>query len=97
MRFRGSADADEDKICSGDGGFEIGGKVKVFSTSGFDDLFQAGFIDGKSVGIPGVDTRLVHIANGDLDVRALGGDHCHGRAADVTGAEAADGCYYHKG
>jgi hypothetical protein len=26
-----------------------------------------------------------------LDVRALGGDHGHGGAADITGAEAADG------
>jgi hypothetical protein len=69
--------------------------VEVAAARGFHDFLQAGFIDREFVRIPGVDAGLVHVADGDLDVGALGGDHRHGGAADITGSEAADGGYFH--
>lgn len=94
--FRGSSDTDEDEIGCGDGGFEVGGEVEVFAAAGLDDFLEAGFVDGEGIGVPCVDAGLVHVADRDLDVGAFVGDHGHGWAADVAGAEAADGGYFHK-
>jgi hypothetical protein len=69
--------------------------VEVAAAGGGDDFVEAGFVDREVVRVPGVDAGLVDVADGDLDVRALGGDHGHGGAADVAGAEAADGGDFH--
>ncbi len=89
------ADADEDQVGGGDGVADVGGEMQVAAAGGGDHGVEAGFIDGQFVGVPGIDAMLVHVADGHPDVRALGGDHGHGGAADVTGTEAADGGDFH--
>ena len=91
----GGADGDEDEIRGGDGTTDVGGEMEVAAAGGGDDFIEAGLIDREIVRVPGGDAFVVHIGDGDLDVRAFGGDHGHGGAADITGAEAADGLYFH--
>lgn len=84
-------DADEDDVGFADGLADVGGEEEVLPPGGFDNLLQAGLVNGKGVGIPSGDALLIGIADGDPDIGALGGDHGHGGTADITGAETADG------
>ena len=93
--FGGGADRDEDQIRGGDGRADVGGEVEVPAERGGDDTIKSGLVNGQGVRVPRGDALFVHVRDGDLDVRALGGDHGHGGAADVTGAETADGLYFH--
>ena len=72
----GCVNRDEDEVCLTDTLVDIGGEEEV-ATAGFaDDVLEAGLVDGEvEVGrVPRVDTRLVKVDDGDLDVGALEGD-----------------------
>ena len=70
--------------------------MEVFADRGGDDFIETGLVNWQSVRVPCGDAFFVHIGDGDLDMRALGGDHGHGGAADITGTEAADGFDLHR-
>jgi hypothetical protein len=70
----GSVDRDEDEISLLNGAINVSGEEQVLSSAFKDNLIQTGLIDGKVIGIPSVNTSLVQINNGDLDVVALVGD-----------------------
>ena len=80
----------EDQISRSDGVANIRREVKVPSTGGSDHLVKTGFVDRQHIGVPCGDPRFVEVRDGDLDVRALGGNHRHGGAADIAGAETTD-------
>ena len=91
VRFGRCADGDEDQIRCSDGTADVGREVKVSAESRGNDGIETRFVNRERVRVPRSDPLFVHVRDRDLDVRALGGDHGHGRAADVAGAEAADG------
>ena len=51
-----------------DGLVHVGGEEKVLPPSSLDDLIETGLVDGEVVRVPGVNTSLVQVDNGDLDV-----------------------------
>ncbi len=93
--FGGRADGNKDQVRGGDGGADVRGEMEIAAAGGGNHRIEAGFIDRQGIGVPGVDALAVHVGHGDLEVRTFGGDHRHGGAADVAGAEAADGFYFH--
>lgn len=55
----------------GDGLVDIGGEEQVSSSSLLDDIVELGLVDGEVVRVPSVNSGLVEIDNGDLDVGAV--------------------------
>ena len=78
---------DEDEVCLTDALVNIGGEEEVAAAGLADDVLEAGLVDGEvEVGrVPRVDTRLVEVDDGDLDVGALQRDD---RARRATLADA---------
>lgn len=74
--LRGRVDADEDQVCLLDALVDVGREEEVASARLLDDVNEAGLIDGEAeIGaVPRVDTLLVEIDDGDLDVGAFEGD-----------------------
>lgn len=56
------------------GAINVSGEEQVLSSTFKDNLVQTGFIDGKVIGIPSINTSLVQVNDGDLDVVALVSD-----------------------
>jgi hypothetical protein len=54
------------------------------------DLIQARFVNRQRIGVPGCDAFFVQITNRDPNIRALEGDHRHGRSADIASAETTN-------
>lgn len=57
-------------LSSRDRAVNVRAEEQVLPPSALDDLVQTGLIDGETIRVPGVDTSLVEIDNGDLDVWA---------------------------
>lgn len=53
-----------------DGLVDIGGEEQVPASGLFDDLVKSRLVDGQVVAVPSVDTGLVQVDNGDLDLGA---------------------------
>jgi hypothetical protein len=70
----GSVDRDKDKISLLDGTIDISSEEQILVTTFKDNLIQTRLVDGKLVGIPSVNTGLVQVDNGDLDVVTLVSD-----------------------
>ena len=83
---------DEDEVCLTDALVDIGGEEEVASAGLADDVLEAGLVDGEvEVGrVPRVDTRLVKVDDGDLDVGALEGDDGARWASNVSRADYGD-------
>ena len=79
--FGGGVDRDKDQVGLGDTLVDLGGEEQVPAPASLDDIDETGLVDGQvEVGVvPGVDTGLVDVDDGDLDVRTLEG------AIDVIG------------
>jgi hypothetical protein len=60
----------QNSLSLGDASVDVGGEEEVTATGGFDDVIEAGLIDGKVVRVPCVNTGLVEVDDGDLDVGA---------------------------
>ena len=59
---------EDDSLGLSDGLVHVGGEEKVLPPSSLDDLIETGLVDGEVVRIPGVNTSLVQVDDGDLDV-----------------------------
>ena len=68
-----SVDRDEDQVGLGDTLVNLGGEEQVPASASLDDINETGLVDGQvEFGVvPSVDTGLVEVDNGDLDVRTL--------------------------
>jgi len=62
--------------------FHVGGKEQITIASLTNNILEARFVDReiKIWAVPGIDTSLVQVNNGDLDVGAFKRDDCAGRA-----------------
>ena len=85
--LRGRVDRDEEEVGLQYGGVDVGGEEEVAAAAAANDILKAGLVDGEiEVGtVPRVDTRLVEVDDGDLDVGALQRDD---RARRATLADA---------
>ena len=93
----GGIDGHEDHLRVADGARDVGGEEEVLAPARLDHLVEAGFVDWELVAVPSVDPGLADVHHGHLDVGALQGDHGHGRATDIAGADAADWWWEGKG
>lgn len=66
---------------------DVGREEEVLAAGSLDDIVETGLVDGEVVRVPGVDTGLVKVDNGDLDVGALERDNSAGGATDVTSTD----------
>lgn len=71
----------------GDSLVDVSGEEEVLSTGTLDDLIESRLVDGEVVRVPGVNTRLVEVDDGHLDVGALGRDNGTGGATDVASTD----------
>lgn len=71
----GGVDRDEDQVGLGDTLVDLGREEQVPTPASLDDVDETGLVDGEvEVGVvPGVDTGLVDVDDGDLDVGTLEG------------------------
>lgn len=76
----------------GDSLVNVSREEEVLAPGGLDDLIETGLVDGEVVRVPGVNTGLVQVDNGDLDVGAGGGQlGCPARAGwGKAGEESRD-------
>ena len=81
--LRRGVDTDEDEVGLVDGLVDVGREEEVAAAAGPDDLLEAGLVDGegKVWAVPRVDTRLVQVNDGDLNLRALESNDSACRAA----------------
>ena len=81
--LRWGVDRDEDKIRLLDALVNVRGEEEVFAASSLHDINKSGLVDGQAEirAVPRVDTCLVQVHNGNLDLGALEGDDGAGRAA----------------
>lgn len=81
--FGGCVDRDKDEVGLLDAFVDIGREKEVAAARLTHDVLEAGLVDGKSkvFAVPRVNTRLVEVDDGDLDVGALESDHRACRAA----------------
>ena len=70
----GGVDGDEDQVGFGDSLVDLGGEEQVSASALLDNVNQSGLVDGKvEVGVvPSINSGLVQVDNGDLDVRTMG-------------------------
>lgn len=70
-----SVDRDEDQVGLGDTLVDLGREEQVPTPASLDDVDETGLVNGEvEVGVvPGVDSGLVDVNDGDLDVRTLEG------------------------
>ena len=82
-------DGNENEVGLANALVDIGGEEEVAAARLADDVLEAGLVDGEvEVGrVPRVDTRLVKVDDGDLDVGALEGDDGARRASNVSRAD----------
>lgn len=59
---------DKDDVGISDALAAIRGEEKIPASAGLDDLIQARLVDGQGLGVPGVNSLLVQVHDGDLDV-----------------------------
>ena len=87
MLLRGRVDTDEDKVGLLDALVDVRREEEVAAAAGPDDLLETGLVDRELEvwAVPRVDTRLVQVDDGDLDVGALQRDD---RARRATLADA---------
>ena len=78
---------DKDNVRFLDGSRDIGAKEEVTATGALHHIIEAGFKNRKIVAVPGIDTGLVDIDYGHLDIRALVGDNGHSGATDIARAK----------
>jgi hypothetical protein len=66
-------DADENEVRLSDGAVYVRGESQVTTTCLFDDIDEARFVDGQGVvgAVPCVDSLLVEVNDGNLDVGAF--------------------------
>ena len=85
--LRRGVDADEDKVGLLDALVDVRREEEVAAAAGPDDLLETGLVDRELEvwAVPRVDTRLVQVDDGDLDVGALQRDD---RARRATLADA---------
>ena len=76
MLLRRCVDTDENEVCLLNGLVHVRGEEEVAAARRFDDLDETGLVNGQlKVGaVPRVDTRLVQVNDGDLNLRALEGN-----------------------
>ena len=67
----GGVDRDKDQIGIDNGLINVSGEEQVLATTGKDDLIKTGLVNGEVIRVPGIDTGLVQIDDGDVDVMAL--------------------------
>jgi hypothetical protein len=67
---RGRYTYDEDKIGLVDGLVDLGGEEEVLAPARLDDIDESGLVDGEGevLRVPGVDSGLVQVDDGDLAV-----------------------------
>jgi hypothetical protein len=80
----------EDDVGLADARRGVGREEEVAPARNPHDLFKAWLVDREVVAVPRSDPRLVDVDDRHPEVRALGGNHRHGGAADVAGADAED-------
>ena len=88
--LRRRVDGHEDDVGVADAAGDVGREEQVAPAGPADHLVEARLVDRQRVAVPGGDARVVDVHDGDPRVRALVGDHGHGRAADVARADAED-------
>ena len=83
----GSVNTNKDQVGFKDALVYIGREEEVAAAAAANDILKAGLVDGEiEVGtVPRVDTRLIEVDDGDLDVGALQRDD---RARRATLADA---------
>ena len=81
--LRRRVNGDEDQVGLLDSLVDVRREEQVLAASGPHDIFEAGLVDGQveARAVPRVDTRLVQVHNGDLDLGALQGDDGAGGTA----------------
>lgn len=84
--FGGGVYADENELGFQDGLVDICREEEIASTSLTDDILEARFVDRKFEvwRVPGVDTSLIEINDGDLDVGTLESDYRASGTTDVA-------------
>ena len=89
----GGVDGDKDEVSLTDALVDVGREEEVPAACLADDVLQAGLVDGEVEvgGVPRVDTGLVKVDDGDLDLRALECDDGTRRASDVACADWGEG------
>ena len=86
----GGVDTDEDELGLLDGLVDVGGEEEVAAAARPDDLLETGLVDRELEvwAVPRVDTRLVQVDDGDLDLWAL---ECNDGARWATCAGSTEG------
>ena len=82
-------DTDEDELGLLDGLVDVGGEEEVAAAAGPDDLLETGLVDRELEvwAVPRVDTRLVQVDDGDLDLGAL---ECNDGARRATCVDSVE-------
>lgn len=78
-----------------DGGINVGAEEEILSPGTFDDLVESWLVDWEFVRVPGVDSGLVQVDNGDLDMRAESGQRLDGgrrKGSQVGGRKGKRSC-----
>jgi hypothetical protein len=88
--FRRGVHADEDDVRRVDALLHRRGEKQVPTPRLAHKVVETRLIDGQFIGIPGRDAFGIEVHHIDADVRAFGGDHRHGGAADIAGADATN-------
>ena len=68
-------------------------KIRFLSSRATNHFIQSRLVDRQLVGLPGGDAFFVDIHHHNPVFRAVFGDHCHGRSADVSCANAKNVCH----
>lgn len=76
----------------GDGLVDVRREEQVSSSGLLDDIIQSGLVDGEVVRVPGVNSGLVQVDNGDLDLGTKEvSDHLGDRSRDQGQSISGDG------
>jgi hypothetical protein len=86
-------DAHEDDVCLGNVTVDLGRKEKVLFARLPHNFLQPGLINGKLVGLPRRDARLVDIHNYKSVFRTMAGKDRHCRPAHITSSDAKNVCH----
>ena len=88
--FCGGIDRDKNNIGVTDTLLNLGRKKEIAAPRLPHHLVETGLIDRQVVTLPGRNTGVVDINNRDFAVRTAGGNHGHGRPADIAGSNTQD-------
>ena len=92
----GSVHRDKHHVCRGDGLIHTCGEVKIAPARAPNHSVQAGFINRQLAQItvvPSINSVLIDINHGHLEIGTTVSDHRHRRPPDVSGTDATDGTY----